>query len=74
MSGTDDLLFANKTQKLKNVLTIFEKTSEELEQDLRIMKKWLENQPHLPEIPSNSVFVLNMRLSQILVHLNFFYL
>ncbi|KAG5886254.1 hypothetical protein JTB14_020817 [Gonioctena quinquepunctata] len=40
---------------LEKALTIHKKTEENLKEDIRILKKWFEGQPHLPEIPTDQM-------------------
>lgn len=39
----------------RQIFKDFKKTKEDLEEDIKIMAKWAETQPHLPEKPSDSV-------------------
>lgn len=52
MSGTSDLLFGDRAPQLNNALKIFGKEPEDLKQTLSLLKDWIKNEQHLPEIPS----------------------
>lgn len=52
MSENDEFLFGNRTERLQNGLKLFDRTNKDLEQDLEIIKEWVNTQQHLPEIPS----------------------
>lgn len=52
MTDFHELLFGNTSERLDFALKLFEKTLDDLEQDLQIMKQWVKTtQPHLVEIP-----------------------
>ncbi|KAG5886257.1 hypothetical protein JTB14_020820 [Gonioctena quinquepunctata] len=40
---------------LKKALIVNKKTEENLKDDIRILRKWFEDQPHLPETPSDQM-------------------
>lgn len=56
MTDSQELLFGNRSERLDFALKLFEKTREDLEQDLQIMKQWIKTQPHLSEMPRKYLF------------------
>lgn len=53
---TKNLLVQDREKQLANVLQQYNKTEENLEEYLDILRTWLKSQAHLPEIPSKYKF------------------
>lgn len=51
MTDCHELLFGDRSERLNFALKLFDKTREDLEQDVQIMKQWVKTQPHLSEMP-----------------------
>lgn len=57
----DLLLYGNRSERLNQILKNFGKTTDDLENDLQIIKKWVKTQIHLPEFLSK--FICNTGFS-----------
>lgn len=47
----ETLLFGHRDEKLNKALDTFGKTKNDVDQDMQIIKEWLETQKHFPENP-----------------------
>lgn len=64
---TKCLLVQDHKKQLGHVLKHYNKTEENLEEYLEILRKWLKTQKHLPEIPSKYNFFQHKKVYQ---HIN----
>lgn len=57
MGKDDSSMYGNITERLKYALNLFGKTSDELEQNLQILKAWIKTQEYLPETPGTYIYI-----------------
>ncbi|XP_074039558.1 retinol-binding protein pinta isoform X2 [Leptinotarsa decemlineata] len=61
--GIEDY-FEDVHEVLNKGLKIFNKTKENAEEDVKIVKEWAESQPHLPEAPNNHMIMCFLMMNK----------
>lgn len=61
----DEFYFGDRNDRIKKSLKKYGKTLNDLEQDVKILREWVQSQHHLPEIPSKFFNIFHTNFSVI---------